>query len=141
MLTFLRLFFSSFLCLSHFDRCDRAFHVPLVTPVELQIALGVREWQANLDTDLRAVIETSELPPIEELEASEDNQVIKFESAAALRFADRDYQGLVPTIHAAITDGSEDVDDEAALSYEIQQGHVGIASSYHGPEDSSSSSR
>jgi hypothetical protein len=119
--------------------------------VELQIALGVREWQANLETDLRAVVEAAgdiEEPAEEKqesLESSEDNQVVKFESAAALRFAERSYQGLVPTVHKAITDGSleEDEGDEQGamtVSYEIQQGQVGIASSYHAADQPESSS-
>lgn len=142
---FLRVAFSFFL--EH-----RAFHVPLVTPVELQIALGVREWQTNLETDLRAVVgaagdieELAEGRGEELLEANEDNQVVKFESAAALRFAERSYQGLVPTIHKAITDGSLDRGDEEeggemTVSYEIQQGQVGIASSYHAADKPDSSS-
>jgi hypothetical protein len=103
-----------------------AFFKPVVTPVELQIALGVRPWSVSLSTDVQSVLEYADA---QESDAKEQQQLVEFDSAAAEHFSQRSFQGLQARtdMHYAIEDA---IGDANSNEYTIHEGRSGVASGY-----------
>jgi len=120
---------------------DREFHVPVVTPFELVVALGLRDWdgfwsastsvgdwcgggpEEEDDAPYYSIVsgqyETKITPLVTTQEGVGQGQIVEYKSEGAEFLKQREYRGL----------GTVQTDEVKVVSKAIE-GQVGIASDY-----------